>query len=168
MKSVLVLDACQRSALAVTRALGAHGLQVFTADETASALAGCSRYSGGYFSYPSPRTDPGSFTDAIKQICRSQAIDLLLPMTELTGTLLLAERARLPAHLPFAAQHSIDLLADKCSLFRLAESLQVPTPECHYFESLDESFAILRLKMVIDIRPKNYCGKTRYFHSRPS
>ena len=82
MKKVLVLDACQRSGLAVTRSLGARGLEVYTADETHTALAGRSRYSKTYYRYPSPRTEPQAFTRAIASLCRSQNIDLLMPIHE--------------------------------------------------------------------------------------
>ena len=65
MKRVLVLDACQRSALSVTRSLGRRGIPVVTADETPTALAGCSRFSSQYFRYPSPGRDSDQFIDAL-------------------------------------------------------------------------------------------------------
>lgn len=143
MKKVLVLDACQRSGLAVTRALGARGLDVYTADETYTALAGRSRYSKAYYRYPSPRTEQQQFTRSVASLCNSQNIDLLMPMTELTSALLLETRASLPAQLPFPEKSSVDRLTDKCSLFRLAESLQVPAPTSRYFQNADDGIASL-------------------------
>jgi predicted ATP-grasp superfamily ATP-dependent carboligase len=129
MKRVLVLDALQRSALAVTRSLGRHGVPVITADETTSALAGCSRYSTGYFSYPSPRLYPGDFINRVAEQAASQDVNVILPMTELTAMLLIQNRAAFPdTSIPFPDIVTLNLLADKCSLIPLAESLGIPVP----------------------------------------
>ena len=84
MKPVLILDANQRSALAVTRSLGSHGVLLVTADETVTALAGRSCYSKQYVSYPSPRLQPDHFISAIAEICKKEKINIVFPMTELT------------------------------------------------------------------------------------
>jgi len=136
MKSVLVLDATQRSALAVTRSLGKVGVTVFTADGTQTTLAGCSRFSKQYFSCPSPRLHPERFVAAIASLCEKQAIDIVLPMTELTTTLLLEHRASLSGvTIPFPGLDTVDSLADKCLLIRLAESLNIPTPRTWYADT---------------------------------
>lgn len=136
MKSVLVLDAAQRSALAVTRSLGKAGVPVFTADETPTALAGCSRFSKRYFACPSPRLDPEQFVETVASLCKKQDIGIVLPMTELTTTLLLEHRSRFPdATIPFPDLDTVDSLADKCSLLRLAESLNIPTPRTWYADT---------------------------------
>jgi len=136
MKRVLVLDALQRSALAVTRSLGKHGVPVVTADETASALAGCSRFSENYFSYPSPRLQPGQFINSLAELARSQNIQVILPMTELTTMLLLQNRDMFGnVSIPFPDIGAVDSLADKCSLMHLAESLDIPIPKTRYADN---------------------------------
>jgi predicted ATP-grasp superfamily ATP-dependent carboligase len=133
MKRVLVFDANQRSALAVTRSLGRKGVPVFTADETSTSLAGSSRFSRQHFHYPSPRLNPLQFVDFIDKLTRKLEIEILLPMTELTTSLLLKYKTRLPeTKLPFPANDAIEHLADKCSLMRIAESLNVPVPRTWY------------------------------------
>ena len=76
MKRVLVLDANQRSALAVTRSLGRKAVRVFTADETSTALAGSSRYSSTYFKHPSPRVDSDRFVKFIAQLVQQRDVCL--------------------------------------------------------------------------------------------
>ena len=138
MKHVLVLDANQRSSLAVTRSLGKHKVPLITTDETESALAGCSRYSQHYFSHPSPQLQPEQFSLAIAELCKKENIDIVMPMTELTATLLLDKQSSLPAiMLPFADIDTVNTLADKCSLMHLAESLNIPIPRTWYAESPD-------------------------------
>lgn len=133
MKPVFVLDANQRSALAVTRSLGEQGVPLVTADESPTALAGCSRFSQRYFQYPSPQVQPEQFVASVAALIKEQEIQIVLPMTELTTTLLLSHRNRLPdVTLPFPEMDTVDSLADKCSLMRLAELLDVPVPRTWY------------------------------------
>lgn len=133
MNIVLVLDANQRSALAVTRSLGRKNITVLTADESHSALAGSSHHSGQYLIYPSPRLDPDHFVESLKQLVKEYHIDILLPMTELTTTLLLVNRSEFhDVVIPFPNLDTVDSLADKCSLMRLADNLNVPVPGTRY------------------------------------
>jgi len=170
MKRVLVLDANQRSALAVTRSLGNRAIPLVTADECPVALAGCSRYSGKYYTYPSPALHPGRFVDTIVDICESQHIEVILPMTELTTTLLLRNCSRFnDAILPFPAIDAVDALADKCTLMKLALSLGVPTPETrHANSSAGPGIDLNRLPYPVVLKP----GKSwlesggRWFHTR--
>jgi len=138
MKRVLILDANQRSALATTRSLGKRGVPVFTSDETLSALAGCSRYSEQYLTYPSPRTRPDEFVREIEDFVKLKDIDIILPMTELTTGLLLQARERFSqAILPFAELASVDMLSDKCALIRMANSLGIPAPPTRFFDTTE-------------------------------
>jgi len=138
MKPVLILDANQRSALAVTRSLGGHGVPLITADETPTALAGRSRYSKRYISYPSPRLHTDHFISVIAEFCKKENINIIFPMTELTTNLLLKHQGQLPdIILPFPEMRNVDVLADKYSLMQLAESLNVPIPKTWYVNSPD-------------------------------
>jgi len=133
MKRVLVLDANQRSALAVTRSLGRQGIPVFTAEETSPALAGCSHFSKQHFTYPSPRLTQEQFVDVIADRVEELHIDVLLPMTELTTALLLSHQSTFHSTvLPFPDMNTVDSLADKCLLMRMAESLNIPIPRTWY------------------------------------
>ena len=135
MKRVLVLDAGQRSALAVTRSLGRQGVPVFTAEESLEALAGCSRYSKQHFLYPSPRLHPERFIEVLTELVKEQHIDMLLPMTELTTTLLLTNQDAFPGTImPFPELSRVESLANKCTLMRTAESLGVPVPRTWYVD----------------------------------
>jgi len=136
MKRVLVLDADQRSALAVTRSLGRRGIPVYTADAGTDSLAGCSRYSRRYFPCPSPEQHPEQYVAALVRLARDQDIDILLPMTELTTTLVLDHQARFPGIvIPFPDPANLDAMIDKCSLMRMAAGLGVPVPRTWHADS---------------------------------
>ncbi len=137
MKKTLILDANQRSALAVTRSLGKQGLHIITADETPTSLAGCSRFSYHNQRYPSPITNPEKFIATIARFIRSENIQLVLPMTELTSILLLRHQDILPnnVQLPFPDIATIDSLSNKCALMKLAQSLAVPIPQTWFADN---------------------------------
>lgn len=138
--SVLVLDANQRSALAVTRSLGKSGqFSIITADATAQALAGASRYSQAYFQHPDPGQRPRDFIAWIKDFTSDQHFDLVMPTTEVTSQLLLSCKDELPEiELPFAPYETVMALSDKISLVELAKSLNIPAPDSQMFKNAAE------------------------------
>lgn len=130
MKLALILDANQRSALAVTRSLGVKSVPVITADETPTSLAGSSKYSQSYEQYPSASHHPPDFINRVIEICHRHNVEIIFPMTELTTALLLKYKTILPeVILPFSDTKTITTLSDKCQLIRLAESLKIPIPQ---------------------------------------
>ena len=139
MKPVLVLDADQRSALAVTRSLGRRGIPVHTGEAASAALAGRSRFSRQFTEYPSPAREPEHFIQSLIELVQKQQIGMLLPMTELTSRLLLEHRQEFHGiQIPFPDQQTVDRLADKCALMRLASALQIPIPKTWYADSPDK------------------------------
>lgn len=140
LPSVLVLDANQRSALAVARSLGRSGQFVTTtADATAQALAGASRFSQAYFQHPDPVERPRDFIAWIKDFTNHHHFDLVMPTTEITSQLLLSCKDELPGiELPFAPYDTIMALSDKISLVKLAKRLNIPVPDSQIFKSAAE------------------------------
>ena len=134
---ILVLDAAQRSALAVTRALGKiENFTVITADATESALAGASKYSTQYLQSPSSSDEPELYLEWIKGICADTAYSLVIPVTEITSQLLLMHSEQLPnVRLAFADYNSVMSLADKHHLLQQAQAAEVPVPEFQLFSS---------------------------------
>ncbi|MGO1501932.1 MAG: carboxylate--amine ligase [Marinobacter sp.] len=140
LPSVLVLDANQRSALAVTRSLGESGqFLITTADATLKGLAGASRYSQAYFQHPDPGQRPRDFIAWIKDFTINQHFDLIMPTTEVTSQLLLSCKDELPEiELPFAPYETVMALSDKISLVKLAKSLSIPVPDSQVFKNAAE------------------------------
>ncbi|WP_049631530.1 ATP-grasp domain-containing protein [Cellvibrio sp. pealriver] len=128
--TILVLDAAQRSALAVTRSLGKlENVRIITADSTPSALAAHSKYSTAYLQSPSSADEPESYLRWIKQICAEAHYSLVIPVTEITSQLLLMHSEQLgDVRLPFANYDTVMSLADKYRLLEQAKSAGVPVP----------------------------------------
>lgn len=135
--SVLVLDAKQRSALAVTRSLGRlSNVRVTTADAAPEALAGCSRFSSAYLCSPSSELDPVAYLNWIAEILALHHYDLVIPVTEITSQLLLMNQQSFSdLRLPFASYERVMRLADKGELVKLALEQDVPCPKSRWYAS---------------------------------
>jgi len=133
---ILVLDAAQRSALAVTRSLGKlENFTIVTADSTASALAAASKYSTAYLQSPSSTDEPELYLQWLKKICAETNYSLVMPVTEITSQLLLMHTGQLPnVRLPFASYDIVMSLADKYHLLEQAKVSGVPVPDFKLFQ----------------------------------
>lgn len=145
--AILVLDANQRSSLAVVRSLGKHEmLRVYSADSTADGLAGCSKYCLKYYQHPSPASDPDGFISWLIEFINTNQVFLLIPCTEISSRLILMHREKLhDCQIPFAGIDTVMRLADKARLVSLARVLGVPCPATLYHgmaAGLPETLAI--------------------------
>jgi predicted ATP-grasp superfamily ATP-dependent carboligase len=161
MQKVLVLDAHQRSALAIIRSLGSHGLEIVAGDHVANPLGAASRYAAGSVRYPDPATSPRSFVREIGALAERLDIDIIVPVTDLTTMLLvnqpnLSKIARLAA--PSAA--SYEAVTDKGRLIELAGRLGIPAPATRVTRSIAEIMDSTRdLGFPIVLKP----ARSRYF-----
>jgi predicted ATP-grasp superfamily ATP-dependent carboligase len=148
-QTILVLDACQRSALAAVRSLGIRGYRVITADSTAKTLAGCSRYSCAHWVYPDPYTRPAEFLAWAESALPTGKVQVALPMTEVTSDLLVRHGHLWPdIIIPFAPIERIDQLANKANLMRRAQELGIPIPATRYISACED--------LLADIETLNY------------
>jgi predicted ATP-grasp superfamily ATP-dependent carboligase len=137
-RKVLILDGEQRSALAATRSLGAKGVEVVVGGETDQTLAGHSKYCREKVVYPSPARSPQEFVETVREETRKRDISILLPMTEITTTLVLRERDRFEGlGIPFPSYELFDLLTDKWRVMEMAGELGVPIPRTHFIRDLE-------------------------------
>jgi predicted ATP-grasp superfamily ATP-dependent carboligase len=132
----LVLDANQRSALAVIRSLGSAGVRVLCADSGRSALGGWSRYSCSYLNYPDPIVHPDAFRQWVRTAVKTYRVDYVQPVTEVTSRTLLQGGADNlePAKLPFPELDTVLNVADKGLLVDLARRLGLSIPRSRLFQ----------------------------------
>jgi len=137
--SVLVLDGNQRAALAITRALGRTGKSVVVGEAEYPSLAASSRYCLRPFIYPSPLQEPSKFKETLLEELRRQPYRMVLPVTEVTTSLLSQLRDCLPEalKLPIADTSSLELARDKAAIYRLAQSLDIPIPRTYFIRDLE-------------------------------
>lgn len=153
---VLIADSDSRQALAATRSLAKAGHVVFNAAERSPSLAGSSKYSDGQLRCSSADREPERYVADISALASAHAIDLLLPMTEVSTWLLSAQRELLPGGclLPFADAERLQMASDKAAMVTLARELAVPVPRtvlCHDAEGA--LLAISELPFPVVLKP---------------
>ena len=84
-RRALVLDGTSGPALAVTRSLGRAGWETITQPQTRSAR---SRFASATYPVPTPTDSPQGFLDALDALLRSVRVDVVVPCTDASVTLL--------------------------------------------------------------------------------
>mgnify|MGYP001085547887 CR=1 FL=1 len=158
---ILVLDANQRSSLAVTRSLGSKNLWVIAADTTQSTLAGSSKFCQETAIYRSPIESPEFFFADVLSIIEKHAINFVIPATEESSYVLVENRQALPSSviLPLPAGKSVEQLANKNELFKLADTLNLPTPETHYISDVNHGIEVVNKATKFPLVLKPYKSK---------
>lgn len=128
---ILVTDGNCRSALSVTRSFGSKGLSVVVGEEFSDNLSAVSKFCYKSYIYPSPYIQPRSFLDRLHKIITDEQIDLVLPMTDVTMEIILANHTefdkRLLKALPRYSSYS--QVSNKIDLLKLAETIGIQIPE---------------------------------------
>ena len=124
-----MLDANQRSALAIIRSLGRRGLTVIAADHRPHPIGAASKYVTTSIRYSNPATSPGAFARDVITAAERLDIASIIPATDLT-TMLLASQPDLcnSVHLATPKAGSYETLTDKARLVDLAARLAIPAP----------------------------------------
>ena len=125
----IVLDAEQRSSLAVTRSLGRGGIAVTSADTSTPTLSSRSRYSQTSRTYPDPSSEPSAFIASLAALGPFTEPPVLVACTDasvpvVNDSALL--RGLYRTCLPPAAGYA--QLSDKWTLHELAEACGVAVP----------------------------------------
>ena len=155
-----MLDANQRSALAIIRSLGRRGLKVVAGDHHASSLGAASRYAAESVRYPDPATSPDAFVRELTGLAARLAVDTIVPVTDSTTMLLVSQpdlskfaRVAVPAAL------SYETLTDKARLLELAGRLGIAAPVTEVAETAAEALnAAHRIGFPVVLKP----GRSRY------
>jgi len=127
---ILITDGEQRSSLAAVRSLGRAGHTVLVCSARPRPLAGASRFARATFQVPDPATHPAGFVDGVSAVVAREAVDVLLPMTDVSAPLLMALRERYPElTIPFPEREVYERASDKVGLCTLAAELGVPVPK---------------------------------------
>src|SRR5690349_4814681 len=128
---VLITDGNERSALAVTRALGSQQLEVIVGAETRFSLAAASKYCSRSFVYPSPYSDSDSFVEKVLEIVEREQIGVVFPISDMAMQLIAKEKSRFERYavVPGPPNTAFEEVSNKYRLMKLALELQIPIPE---------------------------------------
>ena len=155
MTNILILDGNQRSALATTRSLGRHGLNLFVGDVTRVSLAGSSRYCRTQMRLPDPSDSTDLFIKELAAAITRHHIDVVMPMTDISTATILEYRSDLSQiRLPCPSLESYQAASNKFELFRHAQALGIPVPHTIFVDN-DSEFepATIDLEYPLIIKP---------------
>ena len=143
MRKVLVLDANQRSALAIIRSLGRQGISIIAGDSVTNPLGGTSRFAAASVRYPDPAVSPAQFISQVIDIAEYLEVDTIVPATDLTTMLLVSQSnlSKKNIHLAAPPAASYEALTDKSHLVNLARKLGVSVPETRVVQSAGAAVA---------------------------
>lgn len=138
--NILITDGESRAALAITRSLG-RTHRVIVGATRARSLASVSRYCADSLVYPDPTREATAFVEAIAREISARAIDMVIPVTDVTALLLAKHAASLPTNckLPLPPFETLSRAADKAALAETARKLGVPIPTTQILASAAES-----------------------------
>ncbi len=161
-RSVLLLDADQPSALAITRALGRHGLAVQVASSVAQPLAANSRYATGCLHYPDPLRREADFIAWLDAQMRDNPAGLVIPVTERTVVPILRHRAQLDdRRIAIAPSSALEQVLDKDLTLQLAVSLGIPVPRSVAIDTLDAlPEAAAQIGFPVVVKPSRSVGQS--------
>ena len=120
-------------ALAATRSLGRHGIDVITGDTNPMAAASLSRYSKDHFTYPNPDEDPEGFIDTVVGVAeRHHAPDtdlVVMPIHMCTyAVICYRERFDGLAKMALPTKEQFEIVGNKTNLMLFCQQHNVRTP----------------------------------------
>jgi protein-tyrosine-phosphatase/predicted ATP-grasp superfamily ATP-dependent carboligase len=150
---VLVLDGDKIPALDIVRSLGRAGLIVSVASSRPDALAFKSRYAHRALIYPHPEPDYEPFVTWLDAVLRTDAYDLVVPVTDLTVVPIAKnfDRLRRRAALATESFDRLHIVSDKSKTVDLARRVGVPCPATlvvHDAADVDRHVASLTFPVV--------------------
>jgi predicted ATP-grasp superfamily ATP-dependent carboligase len=138
--TILITDGENRSSLAATRSLGRKNHRILVCSKKLRNISAASRYCAGSFCVPDPLRDGRAYREAIFDIVKREAVDIIYPMTDHSISLLNRFRSILPPNVILACvpEEKMRLISDKSHLFRVAARLGVPIPGTLHLNHAEE------------------------------
>lgn len=155
--AVFVTDGEQRATLAVVRALGSPGIPVTVGSAAPNSLAGSSRFCQGRVKYPSAAKQSGAFQEELLQEMRSGKYDILIPMTDITTTLVAQMHRDLEefVRVPISSAEQIAQVQDKGEVLLRAQKIGIACPETVTVgDGNDLDTIATRLRYPVVIKPR--------------
>ncbi len=142
--SILVSDIDRRKALPIIRSLGRQGVQVIGMASSGFSVGGLSRYCANTLRCPDYKSDPQGWVEFVAQACESYRPTVFLPLEDKAIELCLAQPECFATHsralLP--SREVMDVSYDKWKTCELAKRLEIPIPESHCPESVEDVRAL--------------------------
>lgn len=152
---ILVTDADNRASLAVTRSLGRHGHEVYVAHHRHPSLASSSRFCRQKVLVADPLKNPEAFARDAIAVVRANAIDAVIPASEVSTLTLARAACENPGSLSLCtpAYRDLDIAADKAAVLALGMTLGVPVPKTAIVASKGDMLPEVDFGFPVVIKP---------------
>ena len=172
------MDGHSAAALSVVRSVGRAGHWVAVgANQGLFAAAKLSRYCRRGFDYPVSIDNASRFCDAVFEFVRSQAIDLVIPITDWTLGPLSSGRGMFEGicRLALPSARALEIASDKYKTIRLAQQLGIVVPRTCLIKSGCEVSAAGDVKFPVVVKDRfsvrwlgeeAVCGLVAYAYSQ--
>jgi predicted ATP-grasp superfamily ATP-dependent carboligase len=127
--TIIVTDADERSALAVTRSLGRAGWRIVTCAAGRTSLAGRSRHSARSVVVPDALREPEAFAAQVVALATAEGARYLIPISEAALLALLPVRESLPpGAIPWPGAEAVRAVCDKRRVLEAAPAFGIGVP----------------------------------------
>jgi predicted ATP-grasp superfamily ATP-dependent carboligase len=152
--TVIVTDADERAALAITRSLGHAGWRVVACGAGKTSLAGRSRYAARSVTVPDPLADPEAFAEQLVALVRAEDARHLVPVSEAALFAVLPERHRLPpGAIPWPGVETVRAICDKRRVLEVAPAFGIGVPRQAILDSAAAPRALPELTFPVVVKP---------------
>jgi predicted ATP-grasp superfamily ATP-dependent carboligase len=157
---VLVLDAMERKAVPVIRALAGAGVRVAAGESSPWAMGLWSRHCHERYVYPPPE-DEGAFVGWLIERARAGAFAVIMPVDERTMAPVTRWRTELARHaaVPVVDHATYGIARDKRLTLEAARALGVPAPRTWWYASVDAFHARrAEIELPVVLKPRIASG----------
>lgn len=137
---ILVTDAQVRNSVAVVRALGKKGHEVYTCDADKIATGFFSKYVKKYFVHPDNIKFQDEYIQSVKDFVTRENIEVILPIRDESTFVISKNREKLgnQIKIPIPDFSKIQKASDKAFTFKIAEEIGIPIPKTYFPEKLED------------------------------
>lgn len=127
--TIIVTDADERAALAVTRSLGRAGWRIIACGSGRTSLAGRSRYAARSVVVPDPLREPAAFAEQVVALAKTEDVRYVIPIGEPALLALLPHRSSLPpGAIPWPDLETVRAVCDKRRVLDAAPDFGIGVP----------------------------------------
>jgi len=136
----MILDSHMRKTLAAIRALDKKTYKIYAGSFKKINMFKFSKYNDNFFIYPNPEKKPEEFIDFICNYLKTNNIDLILPMCDVTVELISKNKDKLTevTNVPVPDYNIFMKARDKAITMKKAVETNTPAPETHFINNLNE------------------------------
>ena len=152
--TIIVTDADERAALAVTRSLGHAGWRIVTCGTGRYSLAGRSRYATRSVTVPDSLREPDAFAERVVELAAAEDARYVIPIGEVALLALLPRRDSLPpGAIPWPGIEAVRAVCDKRRVLEAAPALGIGVPRQVVLASAADAGHLGELRFPVVAKP---------------